>query len=189
MRTMINRRAVIGVPGIHSTGEDSTRRFLWRLQDQGYHTEHPDLPVRWALTARFMKDYDAKLVANCIRAGDALVCHSYGCLRGTLGAIRAYQKNQEAVSVLFLIAPAMEPDFVFNKLPPTTQVICLYSEDDLAIKAGSKLWWHPFGEAGNTGFNDPRVLNISANGNDHDDYFNRPEINKWVNTFLSYYLG
>lgn len=173
------RRVVVGVPGIHSKGKANIDRGLEHMQRNfPLRPRDPDLALRWAITAWFYVNQDAREVADVTRHGDALFCHSYGCLRGTRAAEMIYQEQRDVVSLLFLIAPAMSVNYDFSKLSPKTRVVALVSKHDTAIKWGSRIPMHPFGDAGRKGFSDPRVrkIDVSHKRFDHDDYFNNEEI-------------
>lgn len=179
-----NIKTVIGVPGIHEGRKSATDKALAQLKLYGFHTEDPELALRWAITARFFVNRDARQVLNALRDGDALFCHSYGCLRGTRAAEMAYQKNGEIVRLLFLVAPAMEVDYDFSKLSPLTRVVCLHSSEDDAIKWGARMRFSPFGDAGRKGFEDiGRVSHIDCYPNGHSSYFERAQLPRWIKEF------
>lgn len=176
-------RSVTGVPGIHSTGTNSTDRCLAILgQHHGFETNDPDLNKRTAIGVYFMLWKDVRQVANALRHKDMVLCHSYGSVRGTLGIIRWQKRNPgRYVKVLALFAPAMEVDFDFDQIDPRTKIICFHSNNDGAVKLGVRMPLHKFGKAGVTGFTHPRVENIDASPNDHNDYFNWDKINAYLN--------
>lgn len=176
--------AGVFVPGIHSLGDHSTRRFAAAVESRGFHVEHPELAVRNVFTARFMVNRDARQVQNVLRHGDDIVAHSYGCLRGTRAAEFAYRDTGEIINTLYLIAPAMSKYYDFSKLHPDTRVVCLYSPDDKAIGWGRRLILHPFGGAGQEGFLSSTASNFLASGNDHNDYFSQGQLEKWVEHYL-----
>ena len=175
---------IVSSYGIHNGRKSATDAVLRRMEALDYPTKDPELAYRWALTAWFFVRRDAREVRDVLRDGDVMVCHSYGCLRGTLGARMAYKQGTR-VKVLFLIAPAMSKDFRFDMLPPDITVVCLYSKDDVAVKWGARWPFHAFGSAGNVGFTDERVININFDGRDHGDYFNEPDLSTCVDMLHS----
>jgi hypothetical protein len=176
---------IVSSYGIHNGRKSATDVFLAEMRALGYRTEDPELAYRWALTAWWSLRKDAREVRDVLRHGDALVCHSYGCLRGTRGAEMALEENGEIVSVLFLIAPAMSKDYKFERLHPKTKVVCLHSTADKAVKWGARWPFHPFGSAGNVGFNDDHVINVEMPGTDHGGYFQQPKLNQCVELLVS----
>ncbi|MEM7217726.1 MAG: hypothetical protein AAF515_05135 [Pseudomonadota bacterium] len=178
---------VWGVPGIFSKGIDSTTAFLRHLQvpmrERGERVADAELPVRNWFGARWQWREDAESLSELTHDGDSIVAHSFGCLRACEAA-----KLGVRYRLLFLVAPAMSRRYDFTEiLDAGTVVVCLHSKSDRAITWGALLPWHPFGRAGRNGFNEPGVIHHRNDSNDHNDYFDRGQIDQWATTFLEHY--
>ena len=178
-----------GVPGIFSQGERSTDDFLYELSSLGAtDVRDAGLPVRNFITARWRWRTDARALAKRLGAGDAVVAHSYGCLRTCEALNYLVRQGLPAPRMVMLIAPAMSRGFRFDDIfDNNIAVTALVSRSDDAIKWGSRMLWHPFGDAGRKGFDDSRVVVHRADINDHNDYFNGDQIGRWARLFMEHY--
>jgi len=153
---------VIGVNGIRTHGATSTDLVLTELDRRGFDTVDVRLPWRSVFTARFGGKKDGELVADFSEPGDILVAHSFGCLRSW------HAHHLVDYSLIVCIAPAM-PRHAQWRHPSRVQ--CWFSPDDLAVRAGTFLFLHPFGSAGTKGFLQAGVQHYAAPGSGHGDYF------------------
>lgn len=168
-----------GVHGIWTDGDNNVDRLLWWLsQRYGYATNELPQPRRNPFSARFSAKKDAELLAAAAQPGDAVVAHSYGC------AVVAEAMRQVEFSHAFLFRPAMAHDYRF---PAGTRTVihCIHSTEDWAIFFGMLLrFGHPFGSAGRTGFDDPRVVNIRARGGHSADFDRLCEWGRYIHSNL-----
>ena len=154
---------VVGVNGINTHGEGNIDVLLAELAKRGHETVDVRLPKRHVLTAYWGAEKDSRLVVDAA-AGDAvLVAHSFGCLRA------AHAMRTRRYKAVFLIAPAMSKDWVFDH---PQRVYCYCSSDDWIVALGSIIPFHPFGKAGTEGFDQLHAYGHNyAKESDHDDYF------------------
>ena len=153
---------IIGVNGIATDGAGNTDVLLKRLARLGYDTVDVQLPKRHFFSARWGAKKDAQLVVDNSDDGDVVVAHSFGCLR------TAFAMRRRSYRAVFLIAPAMSKNYRFPM--SSTDIYAFHSREDMAIRAGALLLFHPFGLAGRHGFNDPMVTNVHRAGG-HNSYF------------------
>ena len=165
---------ILGVNGIWSHGRDNIDKLLAVLAWKDFKVKDIYNVKRGPFWARFKADNDACPVIKESKPGDAIVAHSYGCLKALEAAKYVNYK------ALFLIAPAASKDYDMTQIHPDTKIYCLYSKKDWAVKLGSLLLFHPFGLAGCKGFTDPRVENLEYFG-DHGHYFNGEVLHKVAN--------
>lgn len=152
---------IVGVNGILTHGEGNIDVLLERLRERGLTTVDIKLPKRSFISARWGGSADGKLIALRSFNSDILVAHSFGCLR----AWHAHQTN--SYKAIFCIAPAMS-DSVVWRYPD--RVFCYCSMNDLAVRIGSLLAFHPFGTAGLRGFTQQGVVNVRCESS-HGGYF------------------
>jgi hypothetical protein len=166
---------IIGVPGIHSEGVGNTDLLGNMLATRhGYNFMDLDLPIRGAWGARWKAEKDAKEIIAVANDGDAVIAHSYGCLKACI-AMREVRFHS-----VFLFRPAMSRRYRFHRLINGTKVYCIYSPGDIAIWLGSILLFHPFGLAGAKGFKDRSVINVPSHSR-HNHDFSDKHIEHWDN--------
>jgi len=153
---------IILVHGINTLGTDNIDRTQKRLEESGLEVVDAPTKKRNPLTARWCGNRDGKVVRDCSADGDILVCHSYGNIVGW----HAHKRRDYAA--IFCIAPAQSKDVQWRH---PNRVHCYFSKDDKALKAGSLMFYHPFGRAGLVGMTQTGVNNIPSHGLDHSDYF------------------
>lgn len=158
---------IIGVNGIGSHGEGNIDLFLGDLAELGYETLDLRLPKRHFVSAWWGASADAKLIVDESEDGDVLLCHSFGCLRG------AKAMRQRSYSAIFMFRPAMSRLYRFPQR--ATTVYCFHSTEDLALRVGRWIPFHPFGKAGLTGFDRPptefpAVFNVQSWGDHNADF-------------------
>jgi hypothetical protein len=165
-----------GVHGIWTDGKKNIRRMLnWLESRYGYATREVRLPRRNPFSARFRAPEDARLLIEGAQDGDIAIGHSYGC------AVVAQAMKQVEFSHVFLFRPAMEHTYLFpgNR----TVVHCIHSKGDWAIFVGMMLRvGHPFGSAGRTGFDDPRVKNLLTRGGHSADFDRLPQWGAYIHS-------
>lgn len=153
---------IVGANGIATHGEGNIDLLLRRLKLMGHDVVDVRLPKRHFISARWGGCPDGSLLAQHSSDGDIIVAHSFGCLR----AWHAHKvRNYRAI---ICIAPAMERASEWSH---PDRVHCWYSPDDWAVRIGSWLRLHPFGRAGNKGFNQPGIKHTKVNGAGHGDFF------------------
>ena len=164
---------VVGVNGINTYGGGNIDVLLGALKQRGLETIDVPLPRRTVLSARWSGCADGQIVADASRDGDVVVAHSYGCLRAWHAhRVRDYR-------AIICIAPAMSRRAQWSR---PGKVHCWHSRNDWAIRIGSVLIWHPFGAAGNVGFDQVGVVNRAAAGARHNDYFRGLRLQSLVHT-------
>ena len=164
---------VVGVNGINTHGDGNIDVLLRELKAGGLETVDVLLPRRHVLSARWSGRADGQIVADASRDGDIVVAHSYGCLRAW------YAHQVRDYGAIICIAPAMGRRMEWRR---PGSVYCWHSHADWAIRLGSVLIWHPFGAAGNVGFDQPGVVNRAAEGARHNDYFRGIRLESLVHT-------
>ena len=168
---------VIGIPGIHSRGKDSTIRVLVELDKLGHRILPLVLGNRNILNARWKTKRDVDEIVKFSEPGDILVAHSRGCI------LAGHAAQRVEYSHIFVLAPAMSKNWEwFNP----RRVTCFHSKGDWVVKLGSRLLFHPFGLAGVVGYTQHGVQNIGVSS-DHDDYFQPPLLNNVVDSIRSAY--
>jgi len=139
---------IICCNGIRSDGGDNTDLLIKDLANEGFKTVDCNYPRVGFLTSYSKKRQykNAEILYHLHNPGDHLVAHSYAGLI----ARRAMHLGAQ-FGVVILLSPAMDVDFSF---PPNgaQKIICLHNPHDRAIKVGSLLPGHPFGNAGRFGF-------------------------------------
>lgn len=162
---------IVGVNGIATHGERNIDLLLRRLRILGHDVKDVRLPKRHWFSARWGGCPDGQLIASESADGDIIVAHSFGCLRAwNAHLVRDYR-------AIVCIAPAMEPD---AKWKHPARVHCWHSAGDWAVRIGAWLRFHPFGAAGNVGFEQPGVVNIRLDGVGHGDYFKGDRLERLV---------
>ena len=129
--------------------------------------------ARWPKNARF----DAKLIFQATAHVDEpldVIAHSYGAYRALLAAERRHFRT------LWLFRPACNDNYKLDKIPNAPVIYCFYSRQDMAVRIGSWLPFHPFGRAGTHGMADPGVYNVESQGRHSDDFY-PPLIERWAN--------
>lgn len=152
---------ILGVNGILSHGEGNIDLLLGALAKHGHDVVDVRMPYRSFFSARWGADDDAELLAETAKDGDAVVCHSFGCLR------TAYAMETVDFSAVFMFRPAMSRHYRFER--PET-VYCVHSRDDITIRLGARLLFHPFGVAGTKGFEQLGVHNTRSYGGHNQDF-------------------
>lgn len=170
---------VLGVNGIFTQGQGSTDLMLGQLTPLAYESVDVAIPVRDVYACRFddVNAADAWRVLCKHKPGDVVVAHS----RGALVVHYAMQTGLTNFSHVFLFAPAMESDVVWPAGAEHIHVI--HNPDDPALKAGTLLLNHPFGDLGLTGYDgppDPRITNFEWRYPGHSCYFLPVEIIRWA---------
>jgi hypothetical protein len=165
---------IIGVNGIHSTGQSTTDLALSELRYRGFETLDLKQPVRSAWDARFKASKDAWDIVGYAEDGDVALAHSYGGLKTALAARFVKFK------AIFLFRPAMSRWHRFSKVSRETKIHCIYSKQDYTILMGAMLLHHPFGLAGARGFKSPYVQNHRSHGS-HGHDFKTPNLEHWMN--------
>lgn len=152
---------IIGANGIGNHGEQNIDLLLRVLSHRGFDVHDCELPwVHW-MRARFYGCPDGLRIASNSKDGDIVVAHSFGCYRAwNAHLVRDYK-------AIVCIAPAMERDVEWRH---PERVTCWHSHRDRAVKIGALLRFHPFGPAGNEGFDQEGVCNYRVDAG-HNDYF------------------
>lgn len=168
---------ILTVNGLFGHGEVSVDR-LGALLDSHHHPwDDIRLTRRNPVTARFAWRTDCQAVISASDHGDVLICHSNGCLIGSKAA------EKIAYRAIFLFRPAMSSLYSFKHVSADTDIFCIYHPDDAAIAWGARLLWHPFGKAGQLGFETPdhnRLVNLHSGPDaSHNGDFSGKELNRW----------
>lgn len=141
---------VIAVHGIRSNGEKNVDLLGRRLEEHGHHLVDCNLgyiSLFDVLTRMRSRRYQARVsrqlynIASTYR-GAHVIAHSFGCL----ATLRAMEHGAQFGSV-FLFAPAMDVDFLFPHWGCKTWDV-IHNPDDRAIRVGSWLRFHDFGQMG-----------------------------------------
>lgn len=152
-----------GVNGIRTHGAKNIDKLVRAIALKGFEVEDIPLPERF-LSARWGAESDGGIIADVTRDGDILVAHSFGCLRSW------YAHTKRNYKAIICIAPAMAKDQPWRY---PNQIHAFYSKSDWAVRIGMLLPLHPFGSAGNKGFDQPGIINNYCPGLGHNDYFER----------------
>jgi hypothetical protein len=169
---------ILGVNGIHnfSWSKDS---FTDRMLDALSH-DHEVVDVRYSrmLAMLVYSDYATnrrvRKILDQNQPGDVLIAHSFGCL-ASVGAM----KQGARFKVAFFFGAACEPDI---EIPDSFEVLYnIHSEADRTLKLGDLLPFHDFGLMGCNGYkgNNPKVVNICADGNSHNSYTDAKNLCRW----------
>lgn len=173
---------ILGINGIRTDGSSSTDLILYELHALGHTAIDINYPRVSIFTARSRKRQlrNAQILKDASKEGDVVIAHSYGCLL-TLRAMELGAK----FSYAFFFAPAMNVDFTFP-YHGMKNLYVIYNPTDKAIRWGSKLWNHDFGDMGRKGYKgapDNRIeslVDILSRKGEHSDFFNRKNIHHWV---------
>lgn len=145
-----------------------TRLFRFQTYDRGRQFEDAHIIGR-----------DYYTTNRCDALNSIIIAHSRGCLVAWRMLELGYRFR-----AVFLFRPAMNRNFIL----PVGQdnVYCINRADDRLLALGSWLPFNDFGNAGRYGFDDDRVINISASQYSHtefwrhsDDFLN-PQVNGWA---------
>lgn len=164
---------IVLVNGINTHGEGNVDRFIEPLTQLGHEVIDIPLPKRHAFSARWGAKKDAGLIYRNTEQYDAVIAHSFGCLRSLVAAER------RRFSHMFLFRPALSRDYNLANIAGTPKIHCMYSKQDTAVRIGSYLLCHPFGKAGTHGMTDPAVYNYKSTGG-HSNDFETPLLDHWV---------
>lgn len=165
---------IIGSNGIWTDGADNIDLMLQALHlDHGYQVADIKSIRRNPFTARFCAGEDSQKIVEAGEDGDAVVAHSYGCLKTVKAA------EHVEFSHLFLFGAAVNDDWDFRNISKETKIWNFHSRSDWVLLIGSLLIVHPFGNGGRTGFKDPRVTNIECKNHGHSTYFKTGKLAKY----------
>lgn len=161
--------------GIATDGDGNVDRFRAPLEAAGHEIEDVLFPVRHFWSARWPRtiNRDAQQLYQATEQYDAVIAHSFGCLRTLVCAER------RRFSHIFLFRPALAQDYDLSRIAGTPKIYCIHSMQDTAIRIGSWLPFHPFGRAGTHGMLDPAVINKTSSGG-HNADFEPPQFEQWV---------
>ena len=185
---------IIFVHGIRSKGTDNVDRMGDKLEARGHWTVDFDYPTVNLLDVLLkMRGFHTKTVMqNASRLCQVTqgadqrpdaVAHSMGCLV-TLRAMECGAK----FGTVFWFAPAMNKDFVIPNWG-CERLYIIHNRNDKAIKLGSVLRMHPFGDMGLVGSQyeglDWRIKNIepAVKGQEwfsHNYAFEGDELDYWT---------
>ncbi len=160
-----NRRFAL-VNGINSHGDGNVDLCTPVLKAEGFQVVDVALPKRGHLQARWKSSTreDARIIFQVTRQNDAVIAHSYGCLR----TLRAAERRR--FSHIFLFRPALSRAYSLDKIAGSPVIYCFHSRGDLAVTVGGLLPFHVFGRAGTRGMHDPAVTNVQSFGRHNDDF-------------------
>jgi len=187
----------ICVHGIRSKGTSNVDKMGSLLEERGHPTVDFDYPTVSLTDVLFkMRGTRTKEVLRHARrlrfaATDSkvprmkpdVIAHSMGCLV----TLRAMEDGAEFGNV-FWFAPAMESDFVIPSWG-CNRLWIIHNPNDKAIKVGSWLKWHPFGNMGLVGSKyeqfDYRIKNVQTDqqGDDwlgHNYAFDGDNLKYWT---------
>jgi hypothetical protein len=152
--------AIVGINGISTNGEHNIDVLLTFLRGRGFETVDVALPIRHAISAYWGHLVDVDKIYRASKDGDIAIAHSFG------GPRVAEAMKYRHFDKVFFIRPAMSKNYVFNR----GGIHCFYSADDMPVRFGAWLPFHPFGKAGIEGFTDPSVTNIESSGDHNADF-------------------
>lgn len=167
---------IIGVNGIRTHGSTSTDIVLREAELRGFDVVDVPLPKRGAFSARFGGKKDGEIIADHSSDGDIVVAHSFGCLRAW------HAHNLRDYAGIICLAPAMSRKVKWRN---PGRVHCWHSRDDLAVRVGTFLFFHPFGGAGTYGFLQAGINHHSAPGAGHGSYFDGRLLRDISNTIMA----
>jgi len=157
---------ILGINGINTDGSTTTDRMLAVLADKyDYDVLDINQEVRHTPDIRSPEKRleDALGIVPFVDAGDWLLVHSYGGLKGSW-VERICAAREVYLAGIIYFNPAMDDDYDFPPYETTgTEHHCFYSKGDWTIFAGSLAFKHGFGPAGRSGFK-------RANGRDIKNY-------------------
>jgi hypothetical protein len=168
---------ILGVNGIHNWSW-SKNSFTDKLLD-ALSEEHEVIDIKyrrmWAFLAYFDDPIQRRADKILEHEGDILIAHSFGCL----ASIYAMRKGAKFDKVFFFGAAAECDVFI----PDNFNVLYnIHSDSDRALSLGRNIPLHPFGCMGKDGYSgrNEKVINVPANGLDHNDYVSAKHLCKWV---------
>lgn len=175
--------------GIRNSASSTTSLMACMFRALGFDSRplHYEPAHTWsARWARYRQRWAARLL-NEIRPGSDIVAHSYGCLL-TWEIMREAQRQGHEIPLfrrIVFFAPAMDRAGWEWESLPFERMLVVHNRADRAIKWGSRLPKHKFGNAGRFGFEatDPRIQHHEATEKAglwrHSYYFTPPHIHAY----------
>jgi hypothetical protein len=183
--------AIVVVHGIHnnvSTGH--ARTFGEGLKARGFNVVYFAYPYRHAFQQWFkaIPRSDGRSLAHVMMNGDDIVCHSNGALVWQESIVAGAKWDR-----CLIFAGAATSDGFYYPDDSLKQARIVYNPEDMMLKIGAALPFHPYGKLGLQGYmgqpgryeKDERFVNVNGYRNkffdtDHSHYFQLGNLKVWL---------